>query len=506
MQEAIEPQNNNIKTKEHPDLYRKSIKGGYWVIAMRVVLFVLGFAKSIIIANFFILENLGLIAVAAMMMEILSTFTQTGFETALIQKKGDVEDYLDTAWTAGVIKGVFLFLVLYTAAPLVASIRVPEDKVPLAVGILRAMSVCFLISGIRNIGTIFFQKELDFRKVFTLNVVTTLTNIILSLSLMYILKSIWGIIIAQIIAAIVSSLGSYILSPYRPRLHFEPAKARELWRFGKWIYGQTLLCYALQMGDNFFVWLSLGLPQLALYKNAYNFANMPATEIGSAIAAVSFPVYSKIQDDIPRLREAYLKTLKFTTFVTIPISFAIFILGPDFVKLVLKEHLYPMIPALQILAFVGLIASTGAASGAFLTALRKLHTITFLLSLRLCFLIAMIYPFTTRWGIEGTAVSVLSSQLLMYPIGLFFACKYLKCRPWKILENYVYPVLASLCMYLVIAAVRSHLLTDTTIFNFLVMGAIGCGIYVSIAWAMDTVLSLGVRTIVNDQLKVLKMR
>lgn len=266
MQEAFEPQNNNIKTKEHPELYRKSIKGGYWVIAMRVVLFVLGFAKSIIIANFFILENLGLIAVATMMMEILSTFTQTGFETALIQKKGDVKDYLNTAWTAGVIKGVFLFLVLYTAAPLVASIRVPEDKVPLAVGILRAMSVCFLISGIRNIGAIYFQKELDFRKVFTLNVVTTLTNIILSLSLIYILKSIWGVIIAQIIAATVSCLGTYILSPYRPRLHFEPAKARELWRFGKWIYSQTILCYALQMGDNFFVWSSLGLPNWLFIK------------------------------------------------------------------------------------------------------------------------------------------------------------------------------------------------------------------------------------------------
>ena len=70
----------------------------------------LGFGKVLVIANFFILEDLGIISIALMMMEILSTFTQTGFDTALVQKKGKIQDYLDTAWTAGLVKGVVLFL------------------------------------------------------------------------------------------------------------------------------------------------------------------------------------------------------------------------------------------------------------------------------------------------------------------------------------------------------------------------------------------------------------
>lgn len=502
MQEAIEPQNNNIKTKEHPDLYRKSIKGGYWVIAMRVVLFVLGFAKSIIIANFFILENLGLIAVAAMMMEILSTFTQTGFETALIQKKGDVEDYLDTAWTAGVIKGVFLFLVLFTAAPLVASIRVPEDKVPLAVGILRAMSVCFLIGGIRNIGTIFFQKELDFRKVFTLNVVTTLTNIILSLSLIYILKSIWGVIIAQIIAATVSSLGSYILSPYRPRLHFEPAKARELWKFGKWIYGQTILGYVLEMGDNFFVWLSLGLPQLALYKYAYNFANMPATEISVVISTVSFPAYSKIQDDIPRLREAYLKTYSVTIFMSFPVSFLIFVLGPDFVRLFLKEHLHPMIPVLQILSVNCLFRAIG--STVILKALKKLHIIFFFMIALLGIIAVTIYPFTKWWGIAGTALSITFSSAIIFPLGMIVMGRLLNSSIYIIYRPLAYAFIATIISFFTLLGLRHYVFTEITIASFVVRGIVGCFVYGAALWMMDSVFAIGLRAIVNDQLKVLK--
>ena len=90
-----EPSESQVNTKEHPDLYRRSIKGGYWVIGLRTAIMLLGFAKSIIIANFFFLENLGIIAVAAMMMEALSTFTQTGFDTALVQRKGNIHAYLN---------------------------------------------------------------------------------------------------------------------------------------------------------------------------------------------------------------------------------------------------------------------------------------------------------------------------------------------------------------------------------------------------------------------------
>ena len=70
----------------------------------------LSFVKVLIIANFFILEDLGIISVALMMMEILTTFTETGFDAALVQKKEKIHGYLDTAWTAGLVKGVILFV------------------------------------------------------------------------------------------------------------------------------------------------------------------------------------------------------------------------------------------------------------------------------------------------------------------------------------------------------------------------------------------------------------
>ena len=45
----------------------------------------------------------------ARQMSTLETFTQMGFQAALIQKKGDIRDYLDTAWTISALRDSFLF-------------------------------------------------------------------------------------------------------------------------------------------------------------------------------------------------------------------------------------------------------------------------------------------------------------------------------------------------------------------------------------------------------------
>lgn len=486
-------------TKECPDLYRRSIKGGYWVIALQIALSLLGFAKSIIIANFFFLENLGILAVATMVMGAMSTFTQTGFDSALVQKKGNIQAYLDTAWTAGFIKGVLLFLTLFFSAPLLVLIKVPEDKIAITISILRVMAACFLIQGAKNVGAVFFQKELQFGKVFVMNLASSLADIVLSVVFVYVFRSIWGVIAAHILSAVVNCAGSYVLSSYRPRFRFEIDKARELWGFGKWIYGSGILGYLLTMGDNFFVWFYLGLPQLALYKYAYNFANMPATHITQVISTVSFPAYSKIQDDVPRLREAYLKILTLSSFVTIPVSFLIFILGPDFVRLFLKAHLHPMTPVLQILAFVGLITGIGATGGALLLAVRKLNSIVLIQFFRLFLLAVTIYPFTKMWGITGTAVSVLVYRVAMYPVGLFVVSKVLKCGMWEMAAPSWHPTLASLAMMGAVKCVRVLVFNETTFISFFSLSMLSLGTYLACIGFLDYIFKGGLRNILADQ-------
>jgi len=492
--------------KDEPDLYKRSIKGGYWIMSSRFAVQLLGFLKSLFIVNFFLLNDLGIIGASVMLMDILNTFSQTGFESALIQKKGDIHAYLDTAWTVGLVKGIVLFLILFFAAPVLATFRIPEEKVPLAIGVFRAMSACFLIRGFRNIGPIYFSKNLDFHKTFVLSMVSTLADIVLSVGFVLIFRSIWGVVAARLLTTCVGCGGTYFLSSYRPRLHFERAKARELWHFGRWIFGGNIVGFLIGQGDDFFVWFYLGIQPLALYRTAFRFATIPATHITQVISEVSYPAYSKIQNDLPRLKEAYLKILKITAFFSVPAAFLIFILGPDFVQLFLREHLHPMTFTLQLLALKGLMGSISSTYSPVFKALGKPRILWYLAILCLIILAITIYPFTKLWGIAGTALSTILYGVLVNPLYFLLTCKMLHCPRLKLLQQFLFPLCTSILMSMSLLIGKTFFFEKTTFISFFILVIISTVIYLLLSLLLDIRFNFGLRQLLRENIQLFAKR
>jgi O-antigen/teichoic acid export membrane protein len=91
-----------------------------WVFALRVLDKGLGLIRLVILARLLAPNDFGLFGIALLAMSALETFSQTGFQTALVQKQGDITPYLDNAWTVSVIRGTFLFIILFLSAPYIA--------------------------------------------------------------------------------------------------------------------------------------------------------------------------------------------------------------------------------------------------------------------------------------------------------------------------------------------------------------------------------------------------
>lgn len=500
-----EPDNN---LKEHPDLYKRSIKGGYWVFAIRFATQFMGFVKSIIVFNFLFSENLELIIVANLLLAVLTTFSESGFRAALIQKKENIADYLDTAWVISILRGILLFIAIYFAAPLFVSFRVDPEDVPLAISVIRAMGFCFLIQAFQNIGVVYFQKELQFHKTFGLTMAGTVTDIVLSITLVLIYRSVWAYVIARLAAAVVNLIMSYLLCPYRPKFHFVPAKAHELWKFGKWLFGGNIIGYLLREGDDWFVWFYLGGGPLKLYRYAYNFSNLPATHITHTISQVSFPAYSKIQDDIPRLREAYLKVLQTTALISIPTAFLIFTLGPDFVRLFLVEESHAMVPVIQILAFYGLLKSLGATRGPLFRAVEKPQVPFYFFCLRVGILVVSIYPLTKHWGIAGTAIATMLPAILLNPLGFLLVCRLLNCSILQLLQQSIFSFFASIIMVLLLLLIKYFLVSDGVIpyAFFFVLCILGVILYFGFMWLGDIYMNYGFRQVINERIRSLRIK
>jgi len=342
-------------------LSQKVVKGGFWVFLLRIVNRVFSLIRLIILARILSPNDFGLMGIALLTISILKTFSQTGFEEALIQKKEDIESYLNSAWTALILRGFILFVILYFIAPYAAVFfNSPEAK-----PIIRVIGFSILFQAFTNIGIIYFKKELEFNKEFIYQFSGTLADFIVAISAVLILRNVWALVLGSLAGSIVRCFMSYLIHPRRPCLSKDLGKVKELFGFGKWIMGSSILIFLIIEGDDIFVGKLLGATALGFYQLAYRISNMPATEITHVISQVTFPTYSKLQDNLPKLREVYLKVLQLIAFLSFPIAGLIFVLAPDFTKIFLGEKWMLMVPAMQILCIFGVTRSINALLGSF---------------------------------------------------------------------------------------------------------------------------------------------
>ena len=101
-------QNNSCSAR----LRQKTISGGAWVFFTRGANIFLQLCRTVILARILSPHDFGLFSVALLSLFLLRKCTNIGFVPALIQRNDDIAPYLDTAWTAGVVRGVLVILLL----------------------------------------------------------------------------------------------------------------------------------------------------------------------------------------------------------------------------------------------------------------------------------------------------------------------------------------------------------------------------------------------------------
>jgi len=354
-----------------------------------------------------------------------------------------------------------------------------------AVRVLRLLALTIILGAVTNPGVIRFQKDLNFRRYFFYQSMVSLAAAVTTIILALMLRSVWALVYGRLLGSVLGCAITYWVHPFRPRWAVDWAKAAELWAYGRWILLTTMLGFFQNYGDNLFVAKFLGTTALGGYLLAYRLSQLPATEITLLLSTVLFPAYAKLQQDRQRLREAYLKVLGVTATLSVPVAGLIFLLAPDFVHGFLGEEWGPIVPVLQLLAIKGLTHSLHATFGPVYRAVGRPGITTKLQVVRVILLCVLIYPLTARWGIWGTALTVVLIAVVMQPVGYWMLIGVIRCRVREVLVRIGYPLAATGIMVLVGDLARRGLFDGHSKGSFLGTGLLAVLTYVATIVLLD---------------------
>mgnify|MGYP001254972228 CR=1 FL=1 len=446
-------------------LTEKTLKGGFWVFGLRITDRIFGLIRTIILARLLSPNDFGVFGIALLALSALDTFSQTGFKQALIQKKEETKDYLNTTWTVGVIRALFIAVILFFLAPLAANFF----ETPAVEPILKVIGISIILQGLTNIAVLYFEKELEFQKFFKYQFLGTITDVVVSITAAFLLKNVWALVFGLLAGNLVRCIMSYVIDKYRPKIQLNKNQAKELFNFGKWIMGSSIMMFFLTEGDDILIGKILGATMLGFYQMAYKISNLPATEITHVISQVTFPAYSKLQDNIPKLKEAYLKVLQVTAFLSFPIAGLIFVLAPDFTQIFLGEKWMPMVPAMQILCIFGTLRAFNATTGPIFQAVGKPSILTKISLIQLIFLGVIIYPFTTKGNLAGVSWAVTLSNSLCFILSFQKILEITKETRKNIVSVVVPPALVTTGIMCLIHLLKIIMLNKTSLFTIFIL-------------------------------------
>ena len=455
-------------------LASQTAKAGFWSFALTVTERFIRILRTVVLARFLAPNDFGLMGVALLTLGVLETFTITGFDQALVQRKGDIRDHLDTAWTVSVLRGFVLAALMLIAAPLVGRFF----DTPSATVLIRALALVMVLSGLKNVGVVYLDKELQFRQRFVYLSLPTLVDFVVSLVAVVILRSVWALVLGRVARELALMIGSYAAHPYRPRLRLDSHRAKELFRFGAWIFWSSILVYLMFNLDDIVVGRVLSATDLGLYQMAFTISALITTQVTTVVSDVAFPVFSKLQADKERLPGAFSKALQLTSIVAFPFAAGLWFVGPTAIEMFLGPSWLPLLAAFNGLMIWGLVRSVAGITDPLFNSMGKPYINTFIWLVTVGMVAALIYPMTVTWGIGGAAwATVIASA--PFVAGVFIAGRLL-ATPWFELPRVIIiPAAGAGLMFAVLFALREALPALDGRWLLIWAPVVGVGVYVA---------------------------
>jgi len=457
------------------NLTNRVMRGGVWITGLKATEKILNWIRLIIIARILAPDDFGLMGIALLSLGIVETFSETGFTAALIQKKKNPKSYLKAAWTVSAVRGIILFGIMWLIAPLSAVFF----KKAGAELLVKLIGVSCLTRGFTNIKVLYYSRDLNFHKKFLYILSGSVVDFIVTVALALILRSPIALVIGLVAGSLTRLIVSYLIDHWKPGFDFNTQKIKSMFGFGKWILASNVLAFLLAQGDALFVGKFLGIAMLGFYQMAYRFTSTMSIQLAFVITEVTFPAYSRLQDDIPKLKHAYLRVLKITSLISFPVAAVMFIFAHDFTFYLLGEKWLPMVPVLQLLAIGGAIRLNGEINGVLFRGMGIPKYQTVLSLLKLIGIAILIYPLSKSMGITGTALAATLPFIVIGLFEVFIVRTKLHSRALHYFTQ-IWPAgIATVSMTIILLAIKGILGIDLTLHQFLSMGVFSVLYYCS---------------------------
>lgn len=456
----------------------KTLHGILWVSLSSILLKLINFAVSIILARLLEPQDFGLVAIALIVVSFFEIFHDLGIRPALIHRKNDYDAAANTAFLIFPAVALVFYAISYQIAPLAAQFFHEEQITVL----IRVLSLTFVIWSFGSLPKALLTKDLEFKKLVTHRLLPKIAYG--AVAIMMALKGfgVWSLVGGHLIFEVLNVITVWYAQKWRPSLRFDRRIAIELLNYGKYAMTANIIIFLISVIDIAIIGRLLGSQELGYYSIAFTIAGFFTLQISIMVSEVMFPAFSKMQGDINKMGTAYQKTLKYLSLIAFPAALGIMSVSWYFIKVVYGDKWLPAVAVLQVLCIYGLNKAMLKTTENLYLAAGKPKIMTKINLYQFAAMLILIYPLTVKYGILGTGIAAVIPSAMMVFLTFREAGKIIDRSFLTIIKNIVPAAIGSLVMLSLVLMLQQFVSHLTPVLVLVLSIGVGAVSYSGFIW------------------------
>lgn len=327
-------------------LKKQTFAGIIWTFADTFFVRGFSFVTMILLARWIGPTDFGLVGMIAVFIAVGKTLTDSGLTSSLIRTKEASQADFSTVFFVNIGMSLIVFLIIFAAAPVIADFF----GYPILIDLVRVYCLVFIITAFSAVQLAILNRDMKFKKITKINLPSTLIGSAVGLYLGYNGYGVWSIVWMFLTTELIKGILLWLASSWKPKAIFSKTKFRHHYNFGYKLLLSGLLDTVFKNIYNVLIGKFFSAQTLGYYERAKQFSEYPSATLTGVIGSVTYPMLSKIQDNVERLERVYRKLIRISFFVIAPLMLGAAAVAEPLFLLVLGKDWLPAVLFFQILS------------------------------------------------------------------------------------------------------------------------------------------------------------
>ncbi len=319
-------------------LFQLAVRGSAFTTVGLAIEQGLRLGGNLILTRLLFPEAFGLMSLVSVVLTGLERLSEVGIRQSIIRSERDDADYLNTAWTLQILRGIALAsLAMLAAGPVADFYGAPE-----LAGLIAVAGLAAVAGGLASTRLFTLNRQLALGRQTAIEIGSQLCSLALMVvwALLDPSPTVWILVAGPLTGSVIRAVLTYIAVPgIRQRLRWEPRAAHSLLHFGKWLILTSAVSFLAMQGDRLLLGRLVSVEFLGIYSIAHFVSDAASQAVRRISQRVLYPAFGEIARNQPdALAAVYWRARRYLDLSILPAASVLAFAGGHLIEFLYDDR------------------------------------------------------------------------------------------------------------------------------------------------------------------------